>query len=113
MSRDGSPVSAGSVRFDAASGEVTIERVNEIIQLHNPSWQLPEEFIGDQVASYGSNLTYAAKYGPRGGRPTFSPDVIIGSNDVALYYRAPQSPPQANVYTDFSVPLIEVKLLRL
>ncbi|KAL1020675.1 hypothetical protein UPYG_G00003200 [Umbra pygmaea] len=53
-------------------------------------WQLPEQFKGDKVSSYGGKLRYTISYvaGPR-GTAIEDPDVQIIGNDITLVARQP------------------------
>ncbi|XP_048508165.1 basement membrane-specific heparan sulfate proteoglycan core protein isoform X9 [Athalia rosae] len=73
-------------------------------------WQLPSNFLGDQLASYGGNLVYTVRYvpSPGGGRSrNNAADVeLISSNDInLLYYSGKQLEP--NTAETFTVPLLE------
>ncbi|XP_046613235.1 basement membrane-specific heparan sulfate proteoglycan core protein isoform X7 [Neodiprion virginianus] len=73
-------------------------------------WQLPSDFLGDQLGSYGGNLVYTVRYvpSPGGGRSrNNAADVeLISSNDIELrYYSAAQVEPNDSV--KFTVPIHE------
>ncbi|XP_046742518.1 basement membrane-specific heparan sulfate proteoglycan core protein [Diprion similis] len=73
-------------------------------------WQLPSDFLGDQLGSYGGNLVYTARYvpSPGGGRSrNNAADVeLISSNDIELrYYSSVQVEPNDSV--TFTVPIHE------
>ncbi|XP_069039964.1 basement membrane-specific heparan sulfate proteoglycan core protein isoform X5 [Lepisosteus oculatus] len=53
-------------------------------------WQLPQQFKGDKVGSYGGRLKYTISYvaGPRGS-PVEDADVQIIGNDITLVARQP------------------------
>ncbi|XP_072305364.1 basement membrane-specific heparan sulfate proteoglycan core protein isoform X2 [Eucyclogobius newberryi] len=55
-------------------------------------WQLPAQFTGDKVGSYGGKLKYTISYvaGPR-GTPLDDADVQIIGNDITLVARRPWS----------------------
>nr|XP_039259403.1 basement membrane-specific heparan sulfate proteoglycan core protein-like isoform X1 [Styela clava] len=66
-------------------GEVlTRQRMNNL-----PSdtyyWELPSQFLGNKVVSYGGELNYTVSYTPlSSGAPTSEADVIIVGNDIML-----------------------------
>nr|CAD7195790.1 unnamed protein product [Timema douglasi] len=73
-------------------------------------WQLPTQFLGDKVTSYGGNLNYTVRYVPTPGGQSSrnsAPDVeLLSSNDIRLlYFRREQIEP--NQPQSISVPLLE------
>ena len=72
-------------------------------------WQLPFNFLGDKVTSYGGYLNYTVRYiPPPGGQhsPNSAADVEINGNDIRLlYFRKVSIPPNTKV--SVSVPLLE------
>ncbi|XP_043520195.1 basement membrane-specific heparan sulfate proteoglycan core protein isoform X7 [Frieseomelitta varia] len=73
-------------------------------------WQLPSIFLGDQVTSYGGNLTYTVRYVPSPGGQSSknnAPDVeLISANDINLLYFSREFP-EPNTQQTFTVPLLE------
>ncbi|XP_033097920.1 basement membrane-specific heparan sulfate proteoglycan core protein-like [Anneissia japonica] len=50
-------------------------------------WNLPEDFTGNKLTSYGGNLRYSIAYrAAPSGSPTLEPDVIIVGNGLRLYH---------------------------
>ncbi|XP_077945716.1 basement membrane-specific heparan sulfate proteoglycan core protein isoform X7 [Gasterosteus aculeatus] len=58
-------------------------------------WQLPAQFTGEKVGSYGGKIKYSISYvaGPRGS-PIDDADVQIIGNDITLVARQPWQPRQ-------------------
>ncbi|CAL8147958.1 unnamed protein product [Orchesella dallaii] len=72
-------------------------------------WQLPYNFLGDKVTSYGGYLNYTVRYVPQPGgqsSPNNAADVEINGNDIRLLYfrKATLSPNRQETIT---VPLLE------
>ncbi|XP_035706486.1 basement membrane-specific heparan sulfate proteoglycan core protein isoform X3 [Folsomia candida] len=72
-------------------------------------WQLPYNYLGNKVTSYGGYLNYTVRYvPPPGGQnsPNTAADVEINGNDIRLlYFRKIQVP--ANKQVEISVPFVE------
>lgn len=72
-------------------------------------WQLPYNFLGDKVTSYGGYLNYTVRYVPQPGgqsSPNNAADVEINGNDIRLlYFRKATLAP--NRQETISVPLVE------
>ncbi|XP_076230674.1 terribly reduced optic lobes isoform X32 [Nomia melanderi] len=73
-------------------------------------WQLPNIFLGDQIASYGGNLKYTIRYVPAPGgqssRNNAADVELISANDINLLYFSRESP-EPNTPQTFTVPLLE------
>ncbi|CAG7687954.1 unnamed protein product [Allacma fusca] len=72
-------------------------------------WQLPYNFLGDKITSYGGNLNYTIRYIPApGGHNSLNSaaDVEISGNNVTLLYFS-KIPVPANSREIMSVPLLE------
>ncbi|XP_015437459.1 PREDICTED: basement membrane-specific heparan sulfate proteoglycan core protein [Dufourea novaeangliae] len=73
-------------------------------------WQLPNIFLGNQITSYGGNLTYTVRYVPSPGgqssRNNAADVELISANDINLLYFSRESP-EANSPQTFTVPLLE------
>lgn len=65
-------------------------RLNELpLSGELPYYALPDDYLGNQLKSYGGFLRYAVEYSGR-GRPNSAPDVII---TVSLMFRCDHSTP--------------------
>lgn len=94
--------------IDRTTGEIGYTRFGQLpIRIYY--WQLPANFLGDKVTSYGGYLNYTIRYIPSPGgqnSPNSAPDVEINGNDIRLLHfrRTPLSP---NREETISVPLLE------
>lgn len=72
-------------------------------------WQLPYNYLGDKITSYGGYLNYTVRYvPPPGGQnsPNSAADVEISGNDIRLLYFH-KSPIPSGQQTTISVPFLE------
>ncbi|XP_022090462.1 basement membrane-specific heparan sulfate proteoglycan core protein-like isoform X3 [Acanthaster planci] len=77
-------------------------------------WNLPSQFTGNKVSSYGGNLRYTVLF-QHGAGATFSnnePDILLIGNGITAKIVHPDRP-TSNSYKTYSVPLIETYWRRL
>lgn len=93
---------------DRTTGEIGYSRFGQLpIKIYY--WQLPFNFLGDKVSSYGGHLNYTIRYIPLPGgqnSPNSAPDVEINGNDIRLLYFR-KTPVAPNREETVSVPLLE------
>ncbi|KAJ9584666.1 hypothetical protein L9F63_020991, partial [Diploptera punctata] len=74
-------------------------------------WQLPPQFDGDKVTSYGGHLNYTVRYVPTPGGQSSrnnAPDVeLISENDIRLLYFGRDHQIEPNRPQSISVPMVE------
>ncbi|XP_073829721.1 terribly reduced optic lobes isoform X13 [Musca autumnalis] len=69
-----------------------------------PYLALPQDFMGNQLKSYGGFLKYDVRYDGT-GTPTRNPDVIITGNGFTLTYRS-RSPAQPSFVNHMEIPFV-------
>ncbi|XP_071839760.1 basement membrane-specific heparan sulfate proteoglycan core protein-like isoform X3 [Apostichopus japonicus] len=80
-----------SVELDLT--ELIIIDFSQYLKESNYYWALPEQFLGNQLASYGGKLSYTVRYNPSSfSQQTDLSDVILKSGDVTLVYQFPNIP---------------------
>ncbi|XP_034945971.1 basement membrane-specific heparan sulfate proteoglycan core protein isoform X4 [Chelonus insularis] len=76
-------------------------------------WSLPSVFIGNQVKSYGGNLTLTQRFTARpGANPLKDQDVILSGNGITLFWTNSQEP-YPNQTITYTVRLRETEWRRL
>ncbi|XP_021372607.1 basement membrane-specific heparan sulfate proteoglycan core protein-like isoform X2 [Mizuhopecten yessoensis] len=87
-----------TTRGESIPATVNIEQVSrdtflirdfiEVLPAGNYYWELPNEFLGDRLTTYGGDLKYTIQYDIIGSPgSTNQPDVILKGNKVTLYHR--------------------------
>ncbi|XP_063241894.1 basement membrane-specific heparan sulfate proteoglycan core protein isoform X7 [Bacillus rossius redtenbacheri] len=107
------PITDG-IHVDLASRELVFQDFSRRPDVYY--WQLPLQFLGDKLTSYGGQLKYTLRYVPvPGGQSSrnSAPDVeLISTNGIRLlYFRREQIEP--NQQQTISVPLLEQHWQRL
>ncbi|XP_076180736.1 terribly reduced optic lobes isoform X6 [Ptiloglossa arizonensis] len=104
------PAIVHGIRLDTISREIIYEDFSNRGNNDAYYWQLPSIFLGDQITSYGGNLTYTVRYVPAPGGQSSknnAADVeLISANDINLMYFSRKFP-DPNTPQTFTVPLLE------
>ncbi|XP_075155748.1 terribly reduced optic lobes isoform X13 [Haematobia irritans] len=69
----------------------------------SPYLALPQDFMGNQLKSYGGYVKYDVRF-DASGQPTRNPDVIMTGNGFTLTYRS-RNAPQPNFVNHMEIPL--------
>ncbi|XP_064610527.1 LOW QUALITY PROTEIN: basement membrane-specific heparan sulfate proteoglycan core protein-like [Liolophura sinensis] len=87
--------------------EFGISDFSRVLPTGSYYWNLPVQYLGNKLSSYGGDLKYNIYYEKIGeDQPTGDPDAIISGNGITLFYRAFQGP-TAGVQENVVIPLVE------
>ncbi|XP_060586623.1 basement membrane-specific heparan sulfate proteoglycan core protein-like isoform X4 [Ruditapes philippinarum] len=102
------PVDQTFVNFRQRTGEYQVQDISRALPQGSYYWQMPREFLGERLTSYGGEIKYTISYEIQGRSQssTGDPDVIMTGNGITLYYRA-RTVPSPGVQTSVAVPLME------
>ncbi|XP_064642804.1 basement membrane-specific heparan sulfate proteoglycan core protein-like isoform X7 [Lineus longissimus] len=95
------------IQFNPGTRQFSVADYGSITRDGTYYWNLPRQFLGNKLSSYGGNLYYTMYYMNRGGsRQVGGAEVIMKGNGITVQFNSP-SPHSAA--TEFSrvIPLVE------